>query len=140
LANDWLFDQPLSEHQSLIAPLHAFFCHQTAHSNHSTSHHPSLVVEVGQNYVNPFVLLPQEVLDGHLYRIECDECCSCSWRVACLDGGCLHSFSPLYEDDRKTFIYYIALNFLLHMVFALREVNLGHFRDLQKRKGVTYLF
>jgi hypothetical protein len=26
------------------------------------------------------------------------------------------------------------------MVFALREVNLGHFRDLQKRKGVTYLF
>ena len=72
------------------------------------------MVEVGQNHVNPLVLLPQEVLDGHLYRIERDECCPCGWRVASLDGRCLYSFSPLYEDDRKAFIYYIALDLLLH--------------------------
>jgi hypothetical protein len=57
LSDHGLLDQLLPEYQTLIAPLHAFFRDKSTRTDHSTSHHPSLVIKIRQNNMNAFVLL-----------------------------------------------------------------------------------
>jgi hypothetical protein len=57
LSDHGLLGQLLSEYQTLIAPLHAFFRDKSTRTDHSTSHHPSLVIKIRQNNMNAFVLL-----------------------------------------------------------------------------------
>jgi hypothetical protein len=46
LPDSWLLDQWLSKHDSLVAPLEAFFDYCPRHANHAAAHHEALVVEV----------------------------------------------------------------------------------------------
>jgi len=70
LTDDWLLDEFLSEDYSLVAPLQAFFCYETAHADYSTAHHPTLVVEVCKNDIYALVLLAEEIFNGNLDAVS----------------------------------------------------------------------
>lgn len=62
------------------------------------------MIEVAEDNVNTLVLFTQQIFDWDLDVVESDVGRSCRWRVGCLDGPGLDTFTSLDEYDAQTLL------------------------------------
>ena len=99
LPNNRLLDQLLSKDQSLVRPFHTLLCDDSTRSDDSTSHHPSLVVEVAEDHMDAFILNSQEIIYGDFDIIKRNERRSSSGGVTGFDCRSLDALSSLNNND-----------------------------------------
>lgn len=81
LTNGGLFVQLFSEDNALIAPFHSLFYYSHAHTDDSTHHNESFMVEIAHDDHEALVLLTKKVLNWDLYIFELHERRASSSRV-----------------------------------------------------------